>query len=68
MGFSSKGAWGTIGIYGQHEETAGAPIRDSIGVMGVPKIRGTFLGFPIIRTIVFCGLSWGPLFWETTFP
>ena len=26
-----------------------------------PKIRGTFLGVPIIRTLVFWGLYWGPL-------
>ena len=26
-----------------------------------PKNRGTFLGVPIIRTIVFLGLYWGPL-------
>ena len=26
-----------------------------------PKIRGTSLGVPIIRTIVFWGLYWGPL-------
>ena len=25
-----------------------------------PKIRGTILGVPIIRTIVFWGLYWGP--------
>ena len=25
-----------------------------------PKIRGTFLGVPIIRPIVFWGLYWGP--------
>ena len=25
-----------------------------------PKIRGTFLGFPIIRTVVFWGLYLGP--------
>ena len=25
----------------------------------------TFLGVPIIRAIVFKGLYWGPLFWET---
>ena len=25
-----------------------------------PKIKGTFLGVPIIRTIVFWGLYWGP--------
>ena len=30
--------------------------------MGVPpKIRGTLLGVPITRTIVFGGLYWGPL-------
>ena len=28
---------------------------------GFPKIRGTILGVPIIRTIVFRGLYWGPL-------
>ena len=26
-----------------------------------PKIRGTIVGVPIIRTIVFGGLYWGPL-------
>ena len=26
-----------------------------------PKIGGTLLGVPIIRTIVFWGLYWGPL-------
>ena len=25
----------------------------------VPKIRGTILGIPLIRTIVFWGLNWG---------
>ena len=29
---------------------------------GFPKIRGTFLGVPIIRTIVSWGLYWVPLF------
>ena len=33
---------------------------------GFPKIRSTILGVPIIRTIVFWGLYWGPLIWETT--
>ena len=32
----------------------------------VPKIKGTFLGVPIIRTIMCWGLYWGPLFRETT--
>ena len=27
---------------------------------GFPKIRGTSLGDPIIRTIVFWGVYWGP--------
>ena len=29
--------------------------------LGFPKIRGTFLGVPIIRTIVYWGLYWGTL-------
>ena len=29
-------------------------------IWGFPKIRGTLLGAPIIRTIVFWGLYWGP--------
>ena len=29
-------------------------------IRGSPKIRGNFLGVPIIRTIVFWGLYWGP--------
>ena len=31
-----------------------------------PKIRGTLLGAPIIKTILFGGLYWGPLLWEMT--
>ena len=27
---------------------------------GFPKIRGTILGVPIIRIIIFWGLYWGP--------
>ena len=29
---------------------------------GFPKIRGTILGVPILRTIVYWGLYWGPPF------
>ena len=29
-------------------------------IWGFPKIRGTFLGVPIIRIIIFWGLYWGP--------
>ena len=32
------------------------PLRGSF-----PKIRGTFLGAPIMKIIVFGGLYWGPL-------
>ena len=30
-------------------------------IWGFPKIRGTILGVPVIRTMVFWGLYWGPL-------
>ena len=30
-------------------------------IWGFPKIRGTFLGVPILRSIVFWGLCGGPL-------
>ena len=33
----------------------------SCGIWGFPKTRGTILGVPIIRTIVYWGLYWGPL-------
>ena len=33
------------------------------GYIGVPKIRCTFLGVPLIKIIVYWGLYWGPLFW-----
>ena len=33
---------------------------------GFPNNRGTILGVPVIRTIVFWGLYWEPLFMETT--
>ena len=32
-----------------------------VSIWGFPKIRGTFLGVPIIRTLVFWGPYWGPL-------
>ena len=33
-----------------------------IGIIwGFPKIRGTFLGVPMMRTIVYWGLYWGSL-------
>ena len=36
-----------------------------MGARGSPKIRGTFLGVPIMRTIVF-GSIWGLVFRATT--
>ena len=35
-------------------------IEATIQGLGLPKIRGIFLGVPIVRTIVFGGLYWGP--------
>ena len=32
-----------------------------IHIWVIPKIRGTLLGVPIIRIIVYLGLHWGPL-------
>ena len=29
-------------------------------IWGFPKIRGTILGVPIIRIIIYWGLYWGP--------
>ena len=43
-----------------------SPYEENLSIWGVPKIRGTFLGVPIIRTVVFGGLYWGPLFWQST--
>ena len=34
--------------------------------LGFPKIRGTFLGVPIMRTVVFWVYIGGPLFRETS--
>ena len=36
-----------------------APDAKKLKHMEVPKIRGAFLGVPIIRTIIFWGLYWG---------
>ena len=33
---------------------------------GFPELGVPFWGVPIIRTIVYLDLHWGPLFWETT--
>ena len=34
--------------------------------MWISQSQGTILGVPIRRTLVYWGLSWGPLFWATT--
>ena len=42
-------------------------MRDEEKFGGFPKIRGTFLGVPIIIRRIKCGPYMGvPLFWETT--
>ena len=35
--------------------------KERFVIWGFPKIRGTILGIPIIRTIVYWGLYWGSL-------
>ena len=37
----------------------------AVDVRGFPKIS-TILGVPTIRIVVFGGLYWIPVFWETT--
>ena len=32
----------------------------TVGIWGVPKIRSTILGVPILRTIIFGGVYWAP--------
>ena len=34
---------------------------DARDIWGFSKIRGTILGVPVIRTVVFWGLYWGSL-------
>ena len=46
---------------GRHLGKLGVDFRVYGEIWGFPKIRGTLLGVPIIRTIVFWGLYWGPL-------
>ena len=47
----------------EHEEpqAPGQSYADLLLIWGFPEIRGTTLGVPIMRTIVFLGLYWGPL-------
>ena len=45
-------------LYKENSQNAiGGPYKKWV----FPKIRGTILGVPIIRTIVFWGLYWGSL-------
>ena len=45
-----------LGCIATTEKKMEATIQD----LGFPKIRGTILGFPIIRITMFWGLDWGP--------
>ena len=54
--------WGSGQNFDLLARTGGLGLR--IKIWEFPKIRGTFLGVPITRTIVtivFWGLYWGPL-------
>ena len=33
------------------------------GIVGFANMRGTLFGVPIIGTVEFCGLFWGPVIW-----
>ena len=48
---------------GHSEATSGLMVGKLIRghIKGFPKLGVPFLGVPIIRTIVFWGLYWGPL-------
>ena len=37
-----------------------------LSIQGFPKSGGAILGVPMLRTLIFWGLCWGPLFWDTT--
>ena len=58
-----------LAVLGQH---VGIPSKCVLFVTFVsvfwwfPKIRGTILGFPIVRTLVFWGPNWASLILETT--
>ena len=43
----------------KRQKASSRPYLQCLAIWGFPKIRGTFLGVPIIRTIVFWGLHWG---------
>ena len=51
---------------GRHKDKRHACSYIVYTYMGVSQIRGTLLGVPIIRTIVFGVYIGVPLFWETT--
>ena len=56
-----------LGIIGFEAYGLGIRVEGlGFGVEGVPNIRGTISGVPLIRTIVVLGAFWFPLFWETT--
>ena len=69
MGMFRSALQGDIALVGKKNRGSGLSFRgfqkpkpytpNSKG--GFPKIRDTILGVPIVRTIVFWGLYWGPL-------
>ena len=48
------------------QKKAGTSILGVWFTVGLPEISGPFLGFAIIRSMLFGDQSWGPLFSKTT--
>ena len=55
------GKWG-IHIWGYTGPRSGIRGYVYMYIWGFPKIRGPLLGVLVIRTVVYWGLYWGPLY------
>ena len=60
-GFASSGDGGALQLL----RDSGID-RNSSSIWLFPKIRGPILLVPIIKTIIYLGLFWGPLFMEAS--
>ena len=49
-----------------YSSNVGPLVRALHKIWGFPSIGGNLLGVPTRRIIVFWGLHWVPLIWETT--
>ena len=66
--FLEAAFWGLLGVVSGHFWVVSSQswlsqfwISSCRPIWGFPKIKGTFLGVPIVRTIVYWGLYWGTL-------